>query len=305
MLFLLPVVYTVQFVCVNYLDMPADERELHKHPLEKMLQDHFSPGVAAMALLTAVVLAPVFEELLFRGFLQDWLVATFDRLAAAFRQDVEPEDAPRDELFDPDLDAEPPQADPASDLVFWEAAEFEPEPESPSPPVPVASEGEAHPLAPVPIRHERGDRPDLAALRGGPRAAMARADPPVPARPGPRHRPPRTGSLLAPICMHAVFNGFSTLFLFFVVLHGPVGKKPEARPVLERPAPLEEAGTRPRRSARRRSSSRPIEKTARKRQSPPEFAGRGRCGLLQSWMSCKGARRAIPTVRWIAWMAYC
>ena len=37
----------------------------------------------------------------------------------------------------------------------------------------------------------------------------------------------RTGSLLAPICMHAVFNGFSTLMLFHVALQGP--DHPEAR----------------------------------------------------------------------------
>ena len=46
-----------------------------------MLGDHFSPGIASLAFLTAVVLAPAFEELLFRGFLQSWLVNVFTRLA--------------------------------------------------------------------------------------------------------------------------------------------------------------------------------------------------------------------------------
>jgi hypothetical protein len=52
----------------------------------------------------------------------------------------------------------------------------------------------------------------------------------------------RTGSLIAPICMHALFNAFSTLMLFFVALQGPDKEKPAARPVLERVAPLEKAG---------------------------------------------------------------
>ena len=51
----------------------------------------------------------------------------------------------------------------------------------------------------------------------------------------------RTGSLLAPIVMHAVFNGFSTLMLFFVALQGADKEKPADRPVLERVVPLEKA----------------------------------------------------------------
>ena len=49
--------------------------ESNAHPLYKMISDEFSPGVAQLAFLMAVIVAPVFEELLFRGILQSWLVS--------------------------------------------------------------------------------------------------------------------------------------------------------------------------------------------------------------------------------------
>ena len=46
----------------------------NSHPLQGMLREGLSPGAIALAYLSAVVLAPIAEELLFRGVLQGWLV---------------------------------------------------------------------------------------------------------------------------------------------------------------------------------------------------------------------------------------
>ena len=43
------------------------------HPLQKMVLDEFSPGVPQLAILVAVFVAPVFEEIMFRGIIQSWL----------------------------------------------------------------------------------------------------------------------------------------------------------------------------------------------------------------------------------------
>ena len=48
--------------------------ESNAHPLYKMVLDEFSPGVPQLAILLAVVVAPVFEEIMFRGIIQNWLV---------------------------------------------------------------------------------------------------------------------------------------------------------------------------------------------------------------------------------------
>ena len=48
-------------------------------PAQEMIEREFSVGVGWLAVLTAVVLAPMFEELVFRGLLQSWLVALLDR----------------------------------------------------------------------------------------------------------------------------------------------------------------------------------------------------------------------------------
>jgi hypothetical protein len=51
----------------------------------------------------------------------------------------------------------------------------------------------------------------------------------------------RTGSLIAAICMHAVFNGFSTLWLFLVLLGGSPAEneKTVPQPVIERSGHVE------------------------------------------------------------------
>lgn len=65
-----PSVYIVQFLA--QLAFRAES-----HPVEKMLQDQFSPSTAILAVTSAVVLAPLAEETLFRGVLQGWLSGIF------------------------------------------------------------------------------------------------------------------------------------------------------------------------------------------------------------------------------------
>jgi len=45
----------------------------HAHPVEQMVLENLTPGVAILAVLSTMVLAPFIEELLFRGILQRWL----------------------------------------------------------------------------------------------------------------------------------------------------------------------------------------------------------------------------------------
>jgi membrane protease YdiL (CAAX protease family) len=63
---LVPLVYLVQFGAILFWPPTA-------HPMQEMLFEKRSVGVIGLALVSAVVLAPVVEELMFRGFLQGWL----------------------------------------------------------------------------------------------------------------------------------------------------------------------------------------------------------------------------------------
>jgi membrane protease YdiL (CAAX protease family) len=69
-----PVVYAVQFASLQIW-------RLREHPVHRMVKDEFSLGVADLAILSAVVVAPIFEELMFRGVLQSWLARTLRRSA--------------------------------------------------------------------------------------------------------------------------------------------------------------------------------------------------------------------------------
>jgi membrane protease YdiL (CAAX protease family) len=270
-LFLMPIVYAVQVACIHYLDVP--DSEARKHPLERMLRKDFSLGTAYLAFVTAVILAPLFEELLFRGLLQSWLIKTFDRFAGRFRPSATP-DLPKsplpgepvyvgpvavNALYDPDLDRV--SADEATANSFWEAVEetektvWEERPPAEShgartvPDLPAAgSQGfSSGPEAPYRPRSSAGTGAAII-LTSLIFAALHAAQWPAPIplfllALGLGIVYQRTGSLIAPVCMHAVFNGFSTLMLFYVTLGGPVKEKPEARPVLERVAPVEKEGS--------------------------------------------------------------
>ena len=80
-----PLLMAIQFATVRLWESNA-------HPLLKMVQDEFSPGVLQLAILMAVFIAPVCEEVLFRGIIQSWVVTQLDRLRS------EPEPVPVDSL---------------------------------------------------------------------------------------------------------------------------------------------------------------------------------------------------------------
>ena len=67
-----PLVYMVNFLCVVVWKQ-------HKHPLEQMVMAEPNAGIACLAFLSAVVLAPAAEELLFRGIIQSWLAQLWRR----------------------------------------------------------------------------------------------------------------------------------------------------------------------------------------------------------------------------------
>jgi membrane protease YdiL (CAAX protease family) len=69
-LLLTPGVYAIQSLAVRLWRPRA-------HPVEEMVLERFSIEVAILALVSTVVLAPMIEELLFRGVLQSWLCRLF------------------------------------------------------------------------------------------------------------------------------------------------------------------------------------------------------------------------------------
>ncbi len=81
-LLLMPFVFAVQYLAVRALG-PFDEK--FRHPVEKMLRKEFSSEVAVLAFLSAVVLAPLAEEMMFRGIFQSWLVDLLDRFGKILR----------------------------------------------------------------------------------------------------------------------------------------------------------------------------------------------------------------------------
>ena len=65
-LLMTPAVIAIQIVAVQVW-------RSHKHPVEEMVLDSFSPGIALLAVVSTMVLAPMIEELLFRAIVQRWL----------------------------------------------------------------------------------------------------------------------------------------------------------------------------------------------------------------------------------------
>jgi len=69
-MFMIPAVGAIQSIATRV--WPSQ-----RHPVELMVLEQFTPGVALLALLSTVVLAPVIEEMLFRGIVQRWLSRLF------------------------------------------------------------------------------------------------------------------------------------------------------------------------------------------------------------------------------------
>ncbi len=187
----------------------------HAHPVQEMIFKEFSLGVAGLAIVTAVVVAPLFEELAFRGLLQSWLVA-----ALAWR----------------DIPAPTSSAEPTSFPLITEV-------------FPAIEPWDGEPA------HEPGPGDEVGTVLNIPQALEMRSTKPASrawlaivltsvlfaAVHAPQWPAPialfalalvigtvyyRTGSLIAAIFMHATFNGISTLLLFGALLSG---HQPEPR----------------------------------------------------------------------------
>jgi membrane protease YdiL (CAAX protease family) len=179
------------------------------HPLNKMVLDEFSPGVPQLAILMAVIVAPVFEEVVFRGIIQSWLASLGSRRG------------PKTGLVLADVVAIPATED-KTPGPFWEV-------DSGQPTTDLESEFaettvKLHLVAsiePPPSRLPSG-------LAGIVATSLVFAALHVAQWPAPialfvlsvviGYVYQRTGSLIAAICIHAAFNGFSTLLLLGFLL---------------------------------------------------------------------------------------
>ncbi len=236
-LMLMPAVYTVQMICLRLPGVP--DEQVRAHPLQKMVREDPTGSVAYLAVLSAVILAPILEELLFRGILQTWLIGAIGDLIQRLRRRSSAE----------------PDASPA-DLEYWaedepgEATEVALDAPPPRP---------ADPGIPPFAKEQTADRPfsAWAAGLGIVLTSLVFASLHAPQWPAPvplfllsvglgvvSHR---TGSLLSPICMHAVFNGVSTFAILLTLVQEPAGGGVNpAPPPVERVIPLEKAQPDPR-----------------------------------------------------------
>ncbi len=221
-----------------------------KHPLQDAIADQRSPGMAALLILAGVVLAPVGEELLFRGVLLGWLT----RLALGVRR------PPRAKL---DVEGPPPPAEggevlaPAEsrpDLILDESdAELSSWPAIDARPNPYAA---PRALVAAP------EWPEFAGQNSAPKpeyrlAPLFLANVVVSLIFAALHAPvwptpipifilslglgvlyQRTGSILAPIALHMTLNGISTAIMFLSLGAGAAPEAPDKpKPTVPVPPP--------------------------------------------------------------------
>lgn len=75
-LLMIPAVYAVQSMAVRVW-------KPQKHPVEQMVLGEFSFAIAMLAIVSTVILAPLIEEILFRGIVQHWLTRLLSRSSSA------------------------------------------------------------------------------------------------------------------------------------------------------------------------------------------------------------------------------
>lgn len=73
----------INFLSVSMVALFTKTWQPNKHPVEKMVREDFSGDVAYLAVLSAVILAPAAEELIFRAVVQSWM---FKATRGLFRQ---------------------------------------------------------------------------------------------------------------------------------------------------------------------------------------------------------------------------
>ena len=197
------------------------------HPLEKAIGEDKSPGMAILLVLAGVVLAPIAEELVFRGIFLGWLtrLALKPKKPAATAADV----------------GEPVPAVAEVGPPLMETVEIESIEEAPSSSPPETAElatvnpyaAPAAPIAPPPA--EPADTPlearPLPFLAANVLVSLTFAALHAPVWPTPipifflslglGFLYQRTGSLLGPIALHMTFNGVSTALMFLMMGNDP------------------------------------------------------------------------------------
>jgi membrane protease YdiL (CAAX protease family) len=193
------------------------------HPLEKMVRNELSMGIAELAVLSAVILAPATEELIFRGVIQRWL----------------------SRVLNPQMDDE---------IVFEELSE--------SLETPIHERNVAELETAQESSNELAARPDEVATPAPPRpirelairlrplqiqpivmTSLLFAAVHYPQWPAPLgifvlslglgYVAQQSGSLLAAMVMHSLFNGLGTLLLFMMIQLGGLdlpAKKAQGNP---------------------------------------------------------------------------
>ncbi|MFI5456972.1 MAG: CPBP family intramembrane glutamic endopeptidase [Isosphaerales bacterium] len=194
-----PSVYSVQSLALQIWNN-------NEHPVQKMLLKELSPGVPQLAIVSGIIMAPMFEELLFRGIFQSWLVRLIGRRAPALPPPLR---KPVIELAERLADSS--SSDPGSGA--WKAD---------------AQNGLA-------AQTPGGPDPALAALPNSGWLAIVLTSLFFAVVHAPQWPAPIalfflalvigtvyqwTGSLIAVIFVHATFNGLSTLAMFTVLLAG-------------------------------------------------------------------------------------
>jgi membrane protease YdiL (CAAX protease family) len=233
-----PVLLATQFAMTRIWDN-------NTHPLFKMVLEEFSPGVPQLAILLAVFIAPMWEELMFRGVIQSWLISRYQRRPPEPAPVVVESLAGTASEFQPAASQfKPARPDFATD--FGTAVEMLSTPAHP------ASEEDfpnpwSAPRAELPPPPRVG--PSELDQRGRRRAAIAGiittslffAALHFEQWPAPiavfllalaiGYVYERTGSLIAAFCMHATFNGLSTLFLLGSLLIPESDRRPKPEKV--------------------------------------------------------------------------
>jgi membrane protease YdiL (CAAX protease family) len=169
----------------------------HKHPVEDMILEQFTVGVALLAVVSTMILAPLIEEILFRGVVQRWLT----RLLCATPGGSENQHAP--DALQLEMTSW------SSDVRVGERSEVTTmEPEEDSTVAPGAARFSTSAIVTTSLLFAAMHLPQWPAPIGIFLLSMAL---------GALYQ--RTGSLISAITMHGAFNGFSTMGLLLLALH--------------------------------------------------------------------------------------
>ncbi len=229
-----PLVFGVMLLSVVFLGR-------NPHPLESAIQLDRSARMATILVLAGVVLAPLAEELIFRGVLLGWLT----KVALGLRKpkgaeegdlgEVLPSAGPIDpsgptaEVFDlpetpTELDDSPPPAGGGEAFNPYSA------PDAPVEPSPASARGRVVPLALANVA--------VSIIFAGLHAAVWPT--PIPLfflSLGLGLLYQQTGSIVGPVVLHMIFNGVSTLIMFLALSSPPAPPTDKPKPVNPVPPP--------------------------------------------------------------------